>query len=65
MVVPYQFWMLDRIERAIRPALADPASRRTLAGWLGRFRDGEALLDLDRFLEGCRIRKEGARLYAA
>jgi glutathione S-transferase len=65
MVVPYQFWMLDRIERAIRPALADPASRRTLAGWLGRFRDGEALLDLDRFLDGCRIRKEGARLYAA
>lgn len=64
MVVPYQFWMLDRIEHAIRPSLAAPAARVALAGWLARFRDGEALLDLAGFLAGCRVRKESARLYS-
>lgn len=65
MVVPYQFWMLGRIERALRPSLADPAASRSLGDWLGGFRSGSALLDLDGFLEGCRVRKEGARLYVA
>ncbi len=64
MVVPYQFWMLDRIERAIRPSLAAPAARFALEAWLARFRDGEALLDLAGFLAGCRVRKDAARLYS-
>ncbi len=64
MVVPYQFWMLGRIERALAPSLADPAARRSLGAWLGGFQGGEALFDLDGFLEGCRVRKEEARLWS-
>lgn len=64
MVVPCQFWRLDRLERALRPALAEAASRDALVGWLERFPGGAALLYLDAFLEGCRVRKEGARLFS-
>ena len=57
MVVPYQMWMLDRLEAAL--ADADPTSLRD---WLARFERGEEILELDTRLEGCRVRKDGGRL---
>lgn len=64
MVVPYQFWMLGRIEQAMRPALASAPARGALEGWLAGFPGGGELLELAGFLEGCRVRKVGARLYS-
>lgn len=64
MVVPYQFWMLGRIERAMRPALASAPARAALERWLGGFRNGGELLGLAEFLSGCAVRKVGARLYS-
>lgn len=59
MVVPYQMWMLDRLEAAL--ADADPGSLRD---WLARFERGEEILELDTRLEGCRVRKDGGRLFS-
>lgn len=64
MVVPYQMWMLQRIERALAPALADAHARDVLDRWLERFEDGPALLELDARLAGCRLEKRGARLFS-
>lgn len=64
MVVPYQIWMLGRLERAMAPALASAASRAALESLLASWRGGEDLLDLATRLEGCRVRKQGARLYS-
>ena len=64
MVVPYQMWMLQRLESAIARVCEDPGSRDSLADWLGTFPGGRELLELDALLAGCRVRKEGARLYS-
>jgi len=59
MVVPYQMWMLERIERA----MAD-VDRESLGTWLDRFESGREILDLDTRLAGCRVRKEGGLLFS-
>ena len=59
MVVPYQMWMLDRIEQA----MAD-ANTKTLSDWLKRFESGAEILELGTRLEGCRFRKDGGRLFS-
>ena len=59
MVVPYQMWMLDRIERE----MAD-ANTKTLSDWLKRFESGAEILELGTRLEGCRLRKDGGRLFS-
>jgi len=64
MVVPYQIWMLQRLEAALAPCLATAEGRRALESFLGQFRDGTELLALDSILAGCRVRKQGARLFS-
>ena len=64
MVVPYQIWMLQRIEEAMAPALARPDARSGLESLVSGFRDGTEILDLGSRLDGCRVRKEGARLFS-
>lgn len=59
MVVPYQMWMLARLSDAMREA-----DQEGLASWLSRFADASDLLSLDEHLEGCRVRKEGGRLFS-
>jgi len=65
MVVPYQIWMLQRVERAIAQACEVPGGRAALERMLGAFPGGLELLDLPELLSSCRIRKEGARLFAS
>ena len=64
MVVPYQIWMLGRLERAMAPALASSEGRAALTSMLESWDGGNDLLDLRARLDGCRIRKEGARLFS-
>jgi len=65
MVVPYQIWMLQRVERAIERACEMPGGHAALESMLGAFPGGLELLDLAELLGSCRIRKEGARLFAS
>jgi glutathione S-transferase len=58
MVVPYQIWMLHRLAAAM-----EEADREALSSWIARFASGPELLALDARLRGCRIRKEGGRLF--
>lgn len=64
MVVPYQMWMLERIEEAMAPALAHPEGRNALEALVGDFSDGSEILDLAKRLDGCRVRKAGALLFS-
>ncbi len=64
MVIPYQLWMLGRLERVLAACTAGAAGRASIEGFLGEFEGGGELLELDRILAGCRIRKEGGRLYS-
>lgn len=64
MVIPYQIWMLQRIEPVLAKAAATAAGRESIAALIGRFKRGSELLELGNLLEGCRIRKEGALLYS-
>jgi hypothetical protein len=62
MVIPYQIWMLQRVEDTV---LAD--GRGALRELLDRL-DGGAALDgarLTALLTGCRVRKEGGLLFSA
>ena len=62
MVIPYQIWMLQRVEETV---LADESGAlRDLSGRL----DGGAALDgarLTALLANCRVRKEGGLLFSA
>ena len=64
MVVPYQIWMLQRLEAVLDACVENEAGRASLLELLDRFERGPELLSLDTLLAGCRIRKEGARLYS-
>ncbi|MGI9432729.1 MAG: glutathione S-transferase N-terminal domain-containing protein [Myxococcota bacterium] len=64
MVVPYQMWMLQRLERVLSACTASEPGRAAVEDLLGQFSGGAELLELDERLAGCRVRKEGARLFA-
>ena len=59
MVLPYHVWMLQRLADAMRGA-----PRAELAAFLRRFPKGEEVLGLDALLAGCRVRKQGGRIFA-
>ncbi len=64
MVIPYQMWMLQRVERVLAECTASAAGRAAIEGLLAGFEGGPELLELDRILAGCRTRKEGGRLFS-
>jgi glutathione S-transferase len=64
MVIPYQIWMLQRVERVLAACTANAAGRAAIEELLAGFEDGPELLELARLLAGCRIRKEGGRLFS-
>lgn len=64
MVVPYQIWMLQRLAAVLATCTASAPGRAAVEGLLDRFAGGRELLGLDSLLAGCRIRKEGGRLFS-
>lgn len=64
MVVPYQVWMLQRLADELRACTASGAGRAAVEALLKPLPDGLSLLRLDELLEGCRVRKEGGRLFS-
>ena len=60
MVVPYQIWMLQRIDTAMRQA-----NREQLESWLESFGGDSAILDLNDRLQRCWIDKKGGLLFSA
>ena len=65
MVVPYQVWMLQRIEAVLARCTSTPAGRAAIEAWLGRFERGPELLSLSERLDGARVVKEAGRLRSA
>jgi glutathione S-transferase len=64
MVVPYQIWMLQRVETALAACVASAPGRASVESLLSGFAGGPELLQLGRLLAGCRVRKQGARLFS-
>ncbi|MCP4002798.1 MAG: glutathione S-transferase [bacterium] len=64
MVVPYQIWMLQRLERVLASCTSTPDARERVTSLLAEIPNGLELLELGKKLAGCRVRKEGALLYA-
>ena len=64
MVVPYQIWMLQRLEKLLDRAVATRDGRDRVEALLGRFERGPELLELRTRLAGCRVRKQGGRLFS-
>jgi glutathione S-transferase len=64
MVVPYQMWMLQRIAGVLEACTETAEDRSAIEGFLSRFPAGHELLELDERLAGCRVRKEGGRLFS-
>ncbi len=63
-MIPYQIWMLQRVERVLAACTADPAGRAAITSLLAGFENGPELLELGPLLAGCRIRKRGGRLFS-
>jgi glutathione S-transferase len=59
MVVPYHAWMLQRIADVLRDT-----DRASVDGFLGQFKAGAELFQLDELLAGCRVRKQGGLLFS-
>jgi hypothetical protein len=64
MVTPYHVYMLQRLAGVVAAATAGEAGRASVRDWLTGFPGGEQLLELEQRLQGCRVRKEGARLFS-
>jgi glutathione S-transferase len=64
MVVPYQIWMLGRLERVLGTCMASPSGATAVETLLAGLPHGSELLDLAGMLDGCRVRKEGGRLFS-
>jgi glutathione S-transferase len=64
MVTPYHVWMLQRLAAVVNDATANAAGRQSVTEWLDDFPRGGEILELDERLRGCRVRKEGARLFS-
>ena len=65
MVVPYQIWMLQRLEGVLDACVASESGRAATEAFLADFAWGPELLELDSMLAGCRVRKDGGRLFSA
>jgi len=64
MVVPYQVWMLQRLADVLGDCTASAGGRAAVEAFLESFERGPELLELDALLAGCRVRKEGGRLFS-
>ena len=65
MVAPIHVWKLQRVAAALDEATATDAGRERIESWLAGFENGRELLGLSQRLQGCRVRKQGARLFSA
>ena len=63
MVTAIHTWMLQRIADVLRECTATPAGRGAIESLLDALPNGRALLGLDALLAGCRVRKEGGRIF--
>ncbi len=64
MVIPYQVWMLQRLERELELCIASDEGLDAVSELLERFPGSDELLEIGRLLEGARVRKVGGRLFA-
>jgi hypothetical protein len=64
MVTAIHVWMLQRVADALRECTATPAGGKAIEALLGALPNGRALLGLGARLAGCRVRKQGGRLFA-
>jgi hypothetical protein len=64
MVVPYQVWMLGRLSAALVECTRDAPGRTSVSDWLDRFERGPELLSLAERLSGCRVHREGSRVFS-
>ena len=64
MVVPYQIWMLQRLEGVLNQARSTSQGEQAISHFLSHWTNGSQLLDLSEMLKACRVKKEGARLYS-
>jgi glutathione S-transferase len=64
MVAPIHVWKLQRVDAALDLAIATDAGRERIEAWLDGFPNGRELLELSQRLQGCRVRKEGGRLFS-
>ncbi|MBW2313924.1 MAG: glutathione S-transferase [Deltaproteobacteria bacterium] len=64
MVVPYQVWMLQRVATELQASRAAPGGEDAVTALLSGFPRGSELLELDALLAGCKLRKEGGRLFS-
>ena len=64
MVIPYQIWMLQRVEQALDRAVATATGRESIETFLAQFPRGSEILKLADLLKDCRVRKQGALLYS-
>lgn len=64
MVVPYQIWMLQRVESQISRACSTAEGRSALEDLLSAFPSGHELLNLETLLAGCRLHRDQSRLFA-
>jgi hypothetical protein len=62
MVIPYQIWMLGRLNEVIDRCATDGDAVDRL---LDKFPRGGELRELDRLLAGCRVQKRGGLLFSA
>jgi glutathione S-transferase len=64
MVTAIHVFMLQRIAAVLRECTAAPAGREAIRELLDACPNGRALLGLDDLLAGCRVRKQGGRIFA-
>jgi len=64
MVTALHAWMLQRIEVELRGCSATPNGRAPIESLLGELPNGRALLGLAAMLRGCRVRKQGGRIFS-
>ena len=62
MVTAHHAWRLRRMADAL--AACSPEGREAVSEMLSAFPGGERLLEIDRVLEGCGVRKVGGRLFS-
>jgi glutathione S-transferase len=65
MVMPYQVWMLQRLEAVLTACRARADGQKAIDELLARFPRGSELLELGAQLSGCRVHKERGRLRSA